>query len=691
MADTPLAHSPTIAAPSSPSGPASEEVRGVAHRLAAGTTVGEYVIDDALGAGAMGEVYAGHHPVIGKKVAIKVLRKELASSEEAAERFTREARAVNQVDHPNVIDVFAYGRLDDGRLYLVMDLVAGESLRARLADGALEVGDALEILDQIAEALDAAHARGVVHRDLKPDNIMISPPHRVFVLDFGIARLVTGEATQGIGTLTGQGTWLGTPAYMAPEQWSTDGAGPASDRYALGVIAFELLSGALPFAASSVPGMMEQHFRAKVPALSMRGSTSPALDDVMQRALAKDPDARFATAHELVTALRAAAGTAAGAAVEPARAPRRILYGTLGVATLGVCLAGAAIVHSHEEQPHAPAVAPEPVEAGTIAIEVTSTPDGAIVQLAGKPQGPTPRTLHLAANAHVDLVVAKPGYLPSHRTFEAGTADTELAVNLGAVTRFEGVWKLPTGELRALERNGDRVAISKLKSVTGHRELYKFYPFVASDTGIAFAADDEVIDPRAPDDKSCHVAVHVEYRYDAARDVLELRRPKVTIDFVGGQCVPRSEDVTPQLLVRVDGAHDSVSIDAPAGTPKPAPPVKSSKPPVKAAKKVPTFPTPPSPKTQKAAQNTKAVVPFDQGSKANAISSANAASSGAKDSGKQVYNNPPDNAQAQQIMQPPQATPQTVVVPQQGKSTKQLDLGEDDLTPQQQAPTKRKK
>jgi hypothetical protein len=133
-----------------------------------------------------------------------------------------------------------------------------------------------------------------------------------------------------------------------------------------------------------------------------------------------------------------------------------------------------------------------------------------------------------------------------------------------------------------------------------------------------------------------------------------------------------------------------VSIDAPAGTPiKPTKPTSTVKKPP--AKKVPTFPTPPSPKTQKAAQNSKAVVPFDQGSKANTISSANAAaSSDTKDSGKQVYNKPPDNAQAQQIMPPPQATPQTVVVPQQGKSTKQLDLGDDDLTPQQ-APTKKKK
>src|SRR3954463_11073220 len=184
MADTPLAHGPTLAAAASVPGGAAPG------RLAPGTAAGEYLVDELLGAGAMGEVYAGHHPVIGKRVAIKVLRKELATSEEAAERFTREARAVHQVDPPNVIDVFAYGRLDDGRLYLVMDLVAGETLRARLADGALAISGALAILDQIAEALDAAHARGVVHRDLKPDNIMIAPPRRVFVLDFGIARLV---------------------------------------------------------------------------------------------------------------------------------------------------------------------------------------------------------------------------------------------------------------------------------------------------------------------------------------------------------------------------------------------------------------------------------------------------------------------------------------------------------------------
>nr|MBA3540706.1 serine/threonine protein kinase [Deltaproteobacteria bacterium] len=278
MAAPDSAESPSLALgpTQAPTGPAPD---ASGDRLPKDTPIGDYVIDRFLGAGAMGEVYAGHHPVIGKKVAIKVLRAELSASSEAAERFVREARAANQVDHPNVIDIFNFGRINhpgphDGRHYLVMDLVGGTSLRARVAQGPLEVAAALDILGTIADALDAAHARGVVHRDLKPDNVMLSDatPPKVFVLDFGIAKLVAAgsEAMTGNGTLTGQGTWLGTPGYMAPEQWSSDGAGPASDRYALGVMAFELLSGKLPFVAANLPAMMEQHFRAPVPALATR-------------------------------------------------------------------------------------------------------------------------------------------------------------------------------------------------------------------------------------------------------------------------------------------------------------------------------------------------------------------------------------------------------------------------------------
>jgi eukaryotic-like serine/threonine-protein kinase len=214
--DSQLAHGPTLAAPPG-------------ERLAAGAVAGDYVVETFLGAGAMGEVYAGRHPVIGKRVAIKVLRRELAASPEAAERFIREARAVNQIDHPNVIDVFGFGRLADGRLYLAMDLVEGRSLRKAVQDQLLDLPATLDVLAQIASALDAAHARGVVHRDLKPDNVMIdeATPPKVYVLDFGIAKLLTDGGTAP-GTLTGQGAWLGTPGYMAPEQWSSDGAGPAS-------------------------------------------------------------------------------------------------------------------------------------------------------------------------------------------------------------------------------------------------------------------------------------------------------------------------------------------------------------------------------------------------------------------------------------------------------------------------------
>jgi serine/threonine-protein kinase len=561
MAESPLAHSPTLAA--APPG------ENASPRLAAGTAVGEYLVDRFLGAGAMGEVYAGHHPVIGKKVAIKVL---LATSEEAAERFTREARAVNQVDHPNVIDVFAYGRLDDGRLYLVMDLAPGKSLRARLADGALPAADALAILEPIAEALDAAHERGVVHRDLKPDNIMVAggadDAFRVFVLDFGIAKLVSsaGAAKLGNGTLTGQGTWLGTPAYMAPEQWSTDGAGPASDRYALGVIAFELLSGSLPFAAASVPGMMEQHFRAAVPALSARGTISTAVDDVIRRALAKDPDARYATARAFVIALRDAVGTKVGA-TRSAPVRRPWLPAALGIGVLGAGVLGVIAARGGDTDHRAKPASADTPPAGTIEIAVTSTPDGAEVWLGDHLAGVTPQKLAVKPGVKIDVSVRKPGYLPklTSVTPDPSIANA-IAINLVEVSRFEGVWRLPKGVLRAFQRKDNVVDVYKLDTVEGSRTFFKHYAFVPAETGVAFAADDEIVDERGTD-ASCHVPVHVEYRYDPQTDELQLLQPHVDIDIVDGHCVARAQAVTTNVLKRADGVHDSVHHDAPVGKP----------------------------------------------------------------------------------------------------------------------------
>jgi tRNA A-37 threonylcarbamoyl transferase component Bud32 len=550
MAD-PVAHGPTLAA-------SQPDAAGPGERLAAGQACGDYVVETFLGTGAMGEVYAGRHPVIGKRVAIKVLRRDAGSSE-AAERLVREARATSQIDHPNVIDIFALGRLADGRLYLVMDLVDGRSLRQLLADGPVAPDRALAIVDEIADALDAAHARGVIHRDLKPDNIMIAGERRVHVLDFGLAKLVQPDGAIAPGTLTGQGTWLGTPGYMAPEQWSADGAGPASDRYALGVIAFELLAGVPPFSAPSVPAMMEQHFRAAVPAISAKGKVAlpDAVDDVLRRALAKDPAARFPTARAMADALRDAMGTAvrpAHAAPPPRAGKRPWLPAVAGAGVLGVGVVAAVALRPGSEA--APA-APPP--AGEDTIQLTSTPEQAQVLVAGQPAGTTPLSIHLARGATADVTVRKAGYLEAHRSVTASAA-----FELAPVTGFEGVWRLPQGELRALAREGDRVDVFKLDTVTGPRRFYRHYAFVPAEHGAAFASDEEIVDARGPDDPSCHVAVHVEYRYDPDANALELRREVAAIGFAGGHCVVNERRTEASELVRADGERDVHETPAPA-------------------------------------------------------------------------------------------------------------------------------
>jgi serine/threonine protein kinase len=302
----------TRLAPSNPGGLAAIDDEDE-EAIPPGTKVGEFVIEKLIGSGGMGEVYGARHPVIDKQVAVKLMSRACSANPVSVERFVQEAKAVNAIGHPNIVDIFSFGRTDDGRCYFVMEWLRGESLRARLDKGVIDPFRTYEILDTILDALEAAHAAGIVHRDLKPDNIFLVPGRgatkgreQVKLLDFGIAKL-SGDGITKRGSKTQTGTVVGTPAYMAPEQASGGVIEGPSDIYSLGIMAFELATGRLPFDAESMVQIMAAHVCIPPPMPSEIRPLAPRFESLILAMLEKNPADRpsIATIRMELSMLRA--------------------------------------------------------------------------------------------------------------------------------------------------------------------------------------------------------------------------------------------------------------------------------------------------------------------------------------------------------------------------------------------------
>ncbi|HEX6277032.1 MAG TPA: serine/threonine-protein kinase [Polyangiaceae bacterium] len=290
-----------------------------AAELPPGTVLAErYRIKSTLGEGGMGKVYAAEHVLMRKKLAVKVLHRELSSVPELVARFEREAMAAANIDHPNVAAATDFGKLPDGSVFLALELVEGRCLRDVMDAGPMEVRRALHVARQIAAALGSAHAQGIVHRDLKPENVMLvekgGDPDFVKVLDFGVARVPIGDSEgEPSHVITRAGMVFGTPEYIPPEQALGQPSDGRADLYSLGVILFEMIAGVRPFVGETKLSLVGQHVGKQPPRIAERAPgipVAPEVEELVGRLLAKETQKRVQTAGEVSSAIDALIGRA---------------------------------------------------------------------------------------------------------------------------------------------------------------------------------------------------------------------------------------------------------------------------------------------------------------------------------------------------------------------------------------------
>jgi serine/threonine protein kinase len=336
--------------------------------LTPGTRLGPYEITGTLGAGGMGEVYRATDTKLEREVAIKTLPATLAEDSDRIARFDREAKLLASLNHAHIAAVHSLGETD-GTLYIVMELVEGESLEQRLAGGPIPLDDALQFGLQIASALEAAHDKGVVHRDLKPANIMITHEGLIKVLDFGLAKAFTGNPSEASAAhspalsvaMTQQGLVLGTAGYMSPEQASGQATDQRADVWAFGVVMYEMLTGQPVFSGESVPHILADVLKTTPDWARLPKPLHPRLRQMLERCLTKRPRDRYTGIADARVDIEAALRDPEGAAIGPtggagAAQPARRQAWPIAAAFV-ICLAAAGAAVWFLTRPEPPALA----------------------------------------------------------------------------------------------------------------------------------------------------------------------------------------------------------------------------------------------------------------------------------------------------------------------------------------------
>jgi serine/threonine-protein kinase len=431
--------------------PSPGDTRALYDPLIGQTIDGRYIIEALLGEGGMGHVYAARHAIIDKRVAIKVLRKEQAQDESAAQRFIVEAKAASKIGHQNIVDITDFGVLPAGNAYFVMEFLDGATLGTLIHElKQLPPLRAIGVTIQVARGLHAAHHKSIIHRDLKPENIFVLEKDGqhdfVKIVDFGIAKDVKAGKR-----LTAVGMVLGTPEYMSPEQATGQETDHRVDQYALGCILYEMLVGDVPFKGENAPKTLTKHvFDAVVPPSKLRPDLPPVLERIVLRMLQKKPADRYADMRELIVALEEAerelrAGMPARARAAAAAAPTDVLdqlprsrtpmYVAIGAA-VGLVVVGAMVAIAQRSRPRvmvdhptataatvevvnptsAPAAAAPPAPA-PVAVQLTTVPPGAEVLLDGESIGVSPVDVRRARTVDpVTLTIHLAGYRDATRS-----------------------------------------------------------------------------------------------------------------------------------------------------------------------------------------------------------------------------------------------------------------------------------